>query len=73
MDWSNSAQLVNRVRCYSNDEYAWYITRQHCVFFALFEGSTIQAVYHLEQMGLRAALMEAVTAATMKSKQAGRK
>jgi len=36
-------------------------------------GSTIQAVYHLEKSGLRAAMMEAVQAATMKSKQTGRK
>jgi pyrroline-5-carboxylate reductase len=36
-------------------------------------GSTIQAVYHLEKCGLRASLMEAVQAATMKSKQTGRK
>lgn len=36
-------------------------------------GSTIQAVYHLEKCGLRASLMEAVMAATLKSKQTGRK
>lgn len=36
-------------------------------------GSTIQAVYYLEKSGLRASLMEAVQAATMKSKQTGRK
>ena len=42
-------------------------------FLLLFAGSTIQAVYHLEKSGLRAAMMEAVQAATMKSKQTGRK
>ena len=36
-------------------------------------GSTIQAVYFLEKSGFRSSLMEAVEAATMKSKQTGRK
>ncbi|XP_045022849.1 pyrroline-5-carboxylate reductase 2 isoform X2 [Daphnia magna] len=36
-------------------------------------GSTIQAVYFLEKSGFRSSLMEAVQAATLKSKQTGRK
>ncbi|EFX65367.1 hypothetical protein DAPPUDRAFT_65532 [Daphnia pulex] len=36
-------------------------------------GSTIQAVYFLEKSGFRSSLMEAVEAATLKSKQTGRK
>jgi len=43
------------------------------IFILLNAGSTIQAVYYLEKSGLRASLMEAVQAATMKSKQTGRK
>ncbi|KAG1670657.1 Pyrroline-5-carboxylate reductase 1, mitochondrial [Nymphon striatum] len=36
-------------------------------------GSSIHAIYHLEKSGLRATLMEAVEAATMRSRQTGKK
>lgn len=36
-------------------------------------GSSIHAIYHLEKSGLRASLMEAVEAATLRSRKTGTK